>query len=182
MTSETFSYELRIPRDRIGVLVGTSGKIKRIIENETKTSIEIDSKEGEVTITSDDGLKIYVAKEVIRAISRGFNPELALLLLKPDYSLDILSLNDIARNKNDQARIKGRVIGENGKARTIIENLTGAYVCVYGKTVAILGEIEQATTARRAVEMLIKGSPHRNVYKWLERQKKIMARREFFGQ
>lgn len=181
MTPEEFSFEMRVPRDRVGVLVGRQGKIKRRIESETQTSLDIDSKEGIVIISADDGMKIYVAKEIIRAISRGFNPDLAILLLKPDYALEVISLHDIARNKNDQARMKGRVIGEGGKARSVIENLTGAYVVIYGKTIAVLGEIGQVTAARRAVEMLISGSPHRNVYKWLERQKKLATRRELLG-
>lgn len=174
-----FSFELKVPRDRVGVLVGTKGKIKRRIESQTKTKLTVDSKEGIVTITADDGLRIFIAKEVVRAIARGFNPDLALLLLKPDYLLEVISLADASRNKNDQARLKGRIIGEQGKSRHFIEQMTGAYVMVYGKTVAIVGEVEQVTAARKAVEMIIQGSPHRNVYKWLERHKRRAAQQEF---
>ena len=70
-SQDEFRYELRIPKDRIGVLVGPGGQIKRAIEREAKVRLEIDSKEGEVTISSDDGLNIFIAKEVVRAISRG---------------------------------------------------------------------------------------------------------------
>src|SRR3989344_4039289 len=180
-SQDEFRYEMRIPRDRIGVLVGPGGQIKRLIEREAKVRLEIDSKEGEVTISSDDGLNIFIAKEVVRAISRGFNPDLALLLLKPDYAFEAISLIDMIRNKNDLERIKGRVIGEEGKARRVIEDLTGAHISIYGKTIGILGEIEQVTTARRAIEMLVEGSPHRNVYKFLERQHKVQARNEMIG-
>jgi len=182
MTSQEFSYALRIPRDRIGVLVGKEGAIKNRIQQETKTSISIDSQEGEIVVSANDGLSIFVAKDIILAIGRGFNPELALLLLKTDYSLDVISLKDAARNKNDSSRIKGRIIGEKGKTRRILEDMTQAYVVIYGKTISIIGEIQAVIIARKAIEMIIGGSPHRNVYKWLERQKKIQARREFSGE
>lgn len=171
MTSE-FSYELKIPKDRIAVLIGKKGEIKTQIEKETKTKIDVDSKEGDVFITGKDGLGLFVAREVIKAIGRGFNPEIALMLLKPDYALEVISLDNFG-SKNDQLRLKGRIIGKEGKARKIIEELSGAYMCVYGKTVGIVGEVTALTTARKAIEMLLQGSPHRNVYKWLEKQKKL---------
>ncbi len=69
-------------------------------------------------------------------------------------------------------RLKGRVIGEGGRSRKTIEELTGSYISIYGKTICIIGEPEGAPNARRAVESLLKGSPHGNVYKWLEKQRK----------
>jgi len=44
MTNE-YSYELKIPKDRVAVLIGTDGEIKKKIEVETKTQIKIDSKD-----------------------------------------------------------------------------------------------------------------------------------------
>lgn len=172
MTS--FSYEIKIPKDRVAVLIGKNGKVKKQIETETKTGIDVDSKEGDVTIHGQDGLGIYTAKSIVLAISRGFNPEIGFLLLKTDYMLEILNLKEYARSKNDYLRLKGRVIGAEGKARRLIEDITECYVSVYGKTIAIIGEPENLTVARRAVESLLKGSPHSSVYKFLEKQRKKM--------
>jgi len=179
MTS--FNYELKIPRDRIAVLIGKKGETKDLIGVETSTEVDVDSKEGDVTISGEDGLGLYTAKEIIKAIGRGFNPDIALLLLKPDFGLEVISLEQFAPTKNAQLRLKGRLIGKAGKARATIEELSGAYVCVYGKTVSILGGVDSLTIARKAVEMLLTGSPHRNVYKWLEKQKKILRQREMLG-
>jgi ribosomal RNA assembly protein len=48
---------------------------------------------------------------------------------------------------------------------------------VYGKTVAIIGDVAQVDLAREAVAMLVRGSMHRTVYRFLERKRKEMMRR-----
>ena len=173
MASEEFSYELKIPRDRIAVIIGRKGEIKKRLQKLTKIRIQVDSKEGDITISGQDALRLFDAKEVIKAIGRGFNPEVAQLLLKQDYGLEIFNLSDYAKSKNTLNRLRGRVIGSEGKSREIIEHLTGAYLSVYGKTISIIGEIQALSNARTAIEMLLRGSPHRNVYQWLERQARI---------
>lgn len=174
---DEFAYELRIPEERVAVLVGTGGKVKADIENHTDSKLEI-SKDGGVLITGGDALSLFVAKEIARAIGRGFNPHTAMLLLKPDYILEVIDLKEVAgKNKNTLERLKGRVIGTGGKAREEIERLTGTSISVYGKTVAVIGEVEQASIAREAVAMLLSGSMHKTVYQFLERKRREMALR-----
>jgi ribosomal RNA assembly protein len=175
---EEFGYELKIPKDRVAVLIGQKGKTKRHIETITKTKLDIDSKEGDVSIKGKDALGMYSAKEIVKAVGRGFNPEIAQLLVKQDYSFELLSLSDYSKSKNDEKRLKGRVIGEKGKSRNTIEDLTGVYISVYGKTIAIIGEITAVGIARKAVESLLSGSPHANVYKWLEKQRRQIKKKE----
>ena len=178
-----FSYDLKIPRDRIAVLIGTKGEVKREIEEHTHTSIDVDSKEGDITIKGEDALGLYNAREVIKAISRGFNPEFARLLLKGDYALEIVSLGDYGlKEKNQFLRFKGRVIGREGKSRKTIEQLTDTYLVVYGKTIGIIGYPMDVANARKAIESLIGGSPHSHVYKWLEKKRREGKRREIAEQ
>ena len=177
-----FQYELRIPRDRIAVLIGKKGEVKREIEGTTYTTLDIDSQEGDVFITGEDALGLFSAREVIKAIGRGFNPEIALLLLKPDYAYEIITLTDFIKgSKNAMIRIKGRVIGKEGKARSIIEELTECNITVYGKTIGIIGLAENTLLARRAVESLITGSKHANVYKWLEKKRRDLKTAEMLN-
>ena len=63
---------------------------------------------------------------------------------------------------------KGRIIGEGGKARLNIENLTNALITVYGRTVAIIGEPNQLRLAVDAISSLSSGSMHGPVYTKLE--------------
>ena len=177
-TPEEYSYTIKIPKDRIAVLIGVKGKDKKELEDYSSAKIEVDSQEGDVTISGKDAVKLYALREVVKAIARGFNPDTAKLLLKPDYMLEVISLRDYGLdNKNRLKRVKARIIGTQGKARKTIEERTGTFLSVYGKTISILGECNDVANAKRAVELLITGSMHATVYKWLEDQKR-KARKE----
>lgn len=173
-----YLYDLKIPRERIAVLIGRNGEVKQELEEMSGTTLDVDSKEGDVTIKGTDSINMYALKEVIRAIGRGFNPEIARLLMKQDYILEVISLLDHVKHKNHVERVKGRIIGANGKARETIESLTETFICVYGKTIAIIGESSEVMTAKKAIESLIAGSPHSNVYKWLEKNRKIIKQKQ----
>ena len=176
---QEFSYELKVPKDRIAVLIGKDGIIKKELEDETDSKIRIDSKEGDVEIIGKDSIGLFSAKEVIRAISRGFNPEIARLLLKQDYMFEMLDLNDYAKSKNDQIRLKGRVIGSEGKSRNVIEDLTDTHISVYGKTIGIIGLSDNVFIAKQAIESILEGSKHATVFRRLERKKKDLKMMEF---
>ncbi len=175
---EDFIFELKIPKERIAVLIGKKGEIKKQIEESTKTALEIDSKEGDIFITGKDGLAIFSAKQIVRAIGRGFNPDIALLLLKQDYSFEMVDISEYAKSKNSIIRLKGRVIGKDGRSRKTIEKLTDCYISVYGKTISVIGIIEEAQNARKAISNLLKGSNHTNVFRWLENKKRQLRQRE----
>ena len=154
---------IRVPKARIAVIIGEKGETKRRIEKETSTKIIIDSVEGDITIQGDDGLNILIAKNITQAIGRGFNPEVALQLLQDDMAFELMDMSDFARNKHDVKRIKSRVIGSDGQARTMMENLTNTKITVYGKTVGIIGTITKVDVARRALTSLLQGAKHGNV-------------------
>ncbi len=172
--ADEYRYEIKIPKERVAVLIGKSGQVKKDIESAAKIEIDVNSKEGDVFITGNDPLKLFSAKEVIKSIGRGFNPDIAMLLFRQDYMFELINILDFARTKNDIIRMKGRIIGSEGKSRNVIEQLTECYVCVYGKTIGIIGELESVPTARRAIEMLLEGSPHSGVFKFLEKQRRRM--------
>jgi ribosomal RNA assembly protein len=171
--SQEYSYTMKIPKDRIAVLIGVKGAGKKELEGYCKAKISVDSKEGDITLIGADAVKLYELREVVKAIGRGFNPETALTLLKPDYMLEIINLKDYgADNRNKLMRIRSRVIGTGGKARRTIESLTFTSISVYGKTISILGECTEVGNAKKAIELLIQGSMHSSVYKYLEGQRR----------
>ncbi len=175
---EDYIYEVKIPKERIPVVIGTKGSTKKMLEEEMNVKLKIDSHEGDVTIRGKDPLKLYTAKEVITAIGRGFSPENALDLLKQDYSLEIIDIRDYAHTKNALINKRGRVIGEKGRSRKTIEKLTDTKISVYGKTVSIIGRLEDTMTARRAVESLLGQAQHSTVYKMLEKKRAEQKKRE----
>ena len=163
---------ISIPKDRIGVLIGQNGCTKRAIEGKFNVVIDVDSESGLITVTQknkeSNPLAFLRAKEVIMAIGRGFSPEKAFSLFDEDTVLEVINLRDaLGKSEKDIARIKSRIIGEGGKTRKIIEECTGTSICVYGHTVALLGDFEGLSIAREAIEMLIRGKQHSTVYKFL---------------
>lgn len=169
-----FSDQLKIPKDRVAVLIGGKGQIKKEIESSTNIKLNINSVEGDVIIYGDDGLKILMAKNIITAIARGFNPKIAFNLLDEVNSIEVIDIKELLRNKtkNSLVRVRSRLIGKEGKARKLMEKLTKTDISICGKTVSIIGNSENVDIARRAVVNLIRGSKHGNVYSFIEKEKK----------
>lgn len=175
-----YKQELKVPIDRIAVLVGKNGEIKNNLEKKGQVKIDIDSKSGDVFISGEDSLKIYDTKIVIKAIARGFAPEVAFKLFNENYVFEIIDIRDYSGNsKKAQERLKGRVIGTEGKSRKNIEQMTDTKIVIYGKTVGIIGVSENVAIARRAIDSLLSGSPHGNVYKWIDKKVKELIKQKF---
>jgi len=168
---------VRIPKERVGVLVGPDGKVKQKIEKKFTVELDIESESGGVTIMltekARDPSLLFKAKDTVTAIGRGFSPEHAFRLLRNDDNIfDLIDLRLVfGRSESDIRRVKGRIIGANGKTRKLIEELTNASVVVYGHTIGFIGTFERVEVARNAVQMLIDGSQHNTVYKYLQKKR-----------
>jgi len=173
---------VKIPKERVGVLVGPDGRVKQNIEEKLKVELQVDSEGGDVKVLltekAEDPSLLFRAKDVVTAIGRGFSPEQAFRLIRDENAIfDVIDLRIIfGRSESDISRVKGRIIGMNGKTRRIIEELTDANVVVYGHTVGIIGTFEQADAARNAVQMLIDGSQHHAVYKFLANKRRELKK------
>jgi ribosomal RNA assembly protein len=164
---------VKIPQDRIGVLIGAGGETMREIEERAEVRLDIDSEEGSVRIERvGDPVTGLKGPDIVKAIGRGFAPEDALGLLDDDMMLfDVIDIGAASRNKNDLKRLKGRLIGEDGRTRELMEELTGASVTIYGSTLGVIGGPQQVETVREAAEMILEGAPHGSVYSFLERRR-----------
>ena len=169
----------RLPKERVGVAIGPDGEVKREIERRTGAKLTLDGETGEVIIEpGDDPLGAICARDVLNAIARGFSSKRAFLLFDEDVYLEVIDMTDfVGRTDKALVRVKGRVIGEAGKTRRIIEETTGVYMSVYGKTVALIGVPEQLAVAREAIQMLLTGAPHSAVYGFLERKRRETKKR-----
>jgi ribosomal RNA assembly protein len=163
---------IRIPHDRVGVLIGPEGKVKARIEKTFKVSLLIESESGNVEIVLNkdqpDVSIIFTVANIVKAIGRGFSPDRAMLLGNEDIDLSIIDLEEhVWPTHSAQERVKGRIIGREGKSRALIEELTETQMSVYGSTVALIGNIESLPAATEAVMMLIRGKFHKTVYNYL---------------
>jgi len=174
------SLLIKIPKERIGVLVGTEGNVKEYIQRRLPVVLDIDGETGDVTVTLKEGAEdpslLFKARDVVLAIGRGFSPERAFRLLdSEDTMLDVIDLREfLGKSESELRRVRGRIIGKDGKARKMIEELSGALVSVYGHTVAIIGDFDQVNIAREAILKLINGSEHSTVYKFLQKKRQEM--------
>lgn len=167
---------VRIPSRRVGVLVGHEGATLKEIRDRSGVELRIDSESGDVTLDDrkafDPALGFQV-REIVRAIGRGFPPEMAFRLFQEDTYLEVLDIQDyVGKKPNHIARVRARLIGTHGKTRIIIEETTGANMRIEGDTVGILGDIAEVALAKEAVEMIITGAPHSAVYKMLEHRRR----------
>lgn len=172
---------LRIPKSRIAVVIGPEGSIKRQLEKTTKISISIDSNDGlvilEATDDCEDPLAVWKARDIVRAIGRGFSPQRAFSLLDDDIYLRIINLEEFGNTPNQIRRLKGRVIGQGGKTRRNIEELTDTYVAIMGNTISVIGEADNQQVAVNAIVRLLRGAEHSTVNRYLNTQRRKMKKR-----
>ena len=163
---------VRIAADRVGALIGKSGETKKMLQNVSSLDLNV-SKDGVVVIdetgTGDPLMELKMAA-VIKAIGRGFNPDKALRLMEDDEYLEVIDLKEHVSDKQIK-RVRGRLIGREGKTRKIIEDLTLCDMIIYGNTVGLIGNSISLPVAKHAVDMLINGSEHSSVYGYLEGQR-----------
>ncbi len=167
----SFEQVVRVPLDRVAAVIGKGGESKKQLEESCHVSLEVDGETGEVTVRSSSPEEgdPFKALTVVEAIGRGFSPQRALRLLEAETVLEVMDLRDFGKSDNSLERIRGRIIGLKGKSRRVIEELTKCQVSVYGRTVAIIGDVSEAKLAKEAISMLASGSRHRSVYNMLQR-------------
>src|SRR5581483_6767000 len=169
----SFQYNIKLPRERIAVLIGKGGRVKQEIEKRCGVAIEIDSESGDALITGEksvEQMEMFKAVEIISAISRGFSPQRAMRLLdEKEMLFQQIDLRDYTgRSSSALERVKGRIIGEGGKSRRTIEELSGVSLSVYGHTVSLIGTYHEVRLATDAIDMLCRGSMHKGVYNMLQ--------------
>jgi len=173
---EQFRLILHIPEERIPVVIGNKGKTKIKICKMCNAEIEVESKTGQIIIGSTtknfDENGALKARDIINAISNGFSPERAFRILDDESLLQVLDLRNFTTSTNSTNRIKGRIIGEKGKARKNIEELTNTFISIYGHTVSFIGNYEETMLALDAIMLLINGRSHKTVYEMLYQAKR----------
>ena len=178
MTFDGIFKTVRVPRDRIGSIVGKSGQVKTEIESKCNVYLDVDGETGDVSIKLKDKNSllqsgIFKASEIILAISKGFSPHRAFRLLSDECILQLVDLREYSgKSLNSLDRIKSRLIGQNGKFRKNLEDFSGSDISIYGHFAGFIGTFDENALALNAVLMLCKGSSHKSVYHMLEEHKR----------
>jgi ribosomal RNA assembly protein len=159
---------VRIPEERLKILK-KERKLKDQLERFSDSKISFDEY---VQIDTEDALQLLRVKEVIKAFGRGFDFETALNLLDEQFYLEIIEIRNFSgKSEARMGTLRGRVIGSEGKSKNIIEKYTETKIAIYGKTISIIGRWDGVIKAKQVVEMLLNGSSHNSVYRFLENRK-----------
>lgn len=159
---------VRIPQDRVAVLIGSNGETKRMLERTSGAKLSVD-REGLVEISAKEPYVEFKMRDVVKAIGRGFSPDDALALMRDEQYFEVINLKEMLDSDKARDRQKGRIIGEEGKMKSMLEECSGAKVRIYGNTVAFLGQLDEVTLAAAAANKLLEGKSHSFVHSFLQK-------------
>lgn len=165
--------EIRVPEERVGVVIGSGGDTKQDIEKMTQCDLEINDN---VVKIDGDAFDELTAEKIVKALGRGFSPERAINLVEEDVTFHMLDIKRFEETKNGRERIKGRVIGKDGETRRHIEKETNTEISVYGSTIGFIGKAQNIEIALEAVRMLLNGATHTTAYTYIEQNQSKIAR------
>lgn len=153
-----------IPKARI-VRLSAKRELLEKLEHYSECKLILNNDENCIDLMGKDALSEYIAKDIVFAYGRGFDPYIAAKLKNDEYYLKVIDIRDYTRNSGRIKRIKSRLIGARGKAKLNMEDISSGYISIYGDTISIIGTTEQIRVAQIAAETIIKGGSHKLAYK-----------------
>jgi len=159
----------------ISLVLEKPEKIKKIIKRvETKLEVKIDYAGNLFKIRGGE-YNEFLGQEILKAVDFGFDVEDALLLMKEEYSFQILNIKEHT-NKNNLEPIRARIIGANGRAKGTIEELTGSVIVVNVNQVGMIVSSEHLSQVVQSIISLIHGAKHANIFAYLEKQNSLLKK------
>lgn len=157
------------------LIVENMRRVKKAVpEIEEKIKIKVSFGKGSISVRGSE-FNEFLAEEVIRAVDFGFRIDDALLLKNEKFNLEFIDIKGHTHRKNLKD-VRARVIGRDGKARKTIEKLTGAVIVINANDVGVIVDNIHLDSVIQAIESLIRGAKHGNVFAYLEGQNVSRAR------
>lgn len=151
------------------VPVQNLNKIKKAVPAiENKIKIKVGFIKNGVSLKGNE-LNEFLTEKIVQAVDFGFHVQDALLLSNEDFVLEFIEVKEHTRRKNLKD-VRARIIGTNGKARKTIENLTGSVIVIQENTIGVIVDADHLDSTIQAIESLIQGAKHGNVFSYLEKQ------------
>jgi KH domain-containing protein len=144
-------------------------KVKKavpVIENGVKVNFSFGK--DRVTIKGSE-MNEFLVEKIVQAVDFGFDVEDALLLTDDKFVLEFINIKEHTRRKNLK-EVRARVIGTSGKAKKTIENLTGSVITIQSNMVGLIVDADHLDATVQAIESLIQGAKHGNIFAYLEKQ------------
>jgi ribosomal RNA assembly protein len=142
-------------------------KSKGNLQRELNVTLDINGKEISISGSPEEE---YIAEKVIEALDFGFPFASALDIKKDDFIFETMNIKEYSNQKNFE-RVRGRIIGKDGKTLRTISNLSDCHIELLGNKLGIIGYSENIRKVEEACKILIKGSKQANVYAYLEKHR-----------
>lgn len=163
--------QMLIPTKRAELLKGE--KLFNSVRQRLGCKIEIVDEN--VLLIEGEALNEYNAGVVLQAFARGFEFETACKLLGDENFFESVDMKQIFKNEDQIKRIKARIIGSDGKTKSYVQSVSGAYLVIYGDTVSMIGSVNEIKIARAAIDILLAGGTHKNAYAIMEKARRRLG-------
>ncbi len=164
-----------IPKERIRRLFDKKDMMDRICK---ACNCKLFLEDGEAVRIEGAAYDEFVARNIVHAFGRGFDVDIACRLANSEYYFSAIDLEQIFGNEKRIKQVKARIIGENGRTKRYIEQVSATRISVYGNTVGFIGKVEDIREAEVAVNTLIDGGTHRLAYKKMETEHRKNMQKE----
>jgi ribosomal RNA assembly protein len=150
--------------------------LKKFLEEK---GIKYSKKENKIIVYSEDFYFLYKFDKFIKCLKAGFDINISKNILYNDWDLIEIDLKQVFEKKvNHMIRIKGRLIGERGKALKEISTRTNSYIIIKDRYVYILGDSISLKAAYEGIKRLVRGEKHEHVYEFLDKYRKDLENKE----
>jgi RNA-binding protein PNO1 len=163
-------HRIRVPAHRYTPLKQSWNDICDPIVKHMRLQIKFNPKQRCVELrTSPDTTMsgaMQKAHDFVRAFMLGFEIKDAIALLRLDnLYIDSFEIKDVKTLHGEHlARAKGRIAGQGGKTKFVIENATKTRIVLADNYIHVFGSFTNIKTAKSALVRLIMGSPPSKIF------------------
>ena len=168
------AYQYEIERKDLSQIA-----VEKLLKWLSKHNIKFLKTDQKIVVQHDDYFFIYRFDKVISAIRVGFKFEDAIKIITEDWEYLMIDVKRAAEKKaNHLLRMLSRVIGEKGKAKNKLGELTKAKIIIDDRFVHILGDKISSQAAYESIRKLIRGSPHSSVFNFAVSYRRHLKNKE----
>jgi ribosomal RNA assembly protein len=142
------------------------------IERYAYSTIQIDEAAGSLIIKGKDNKSdVLKVRDFVIALDNCVDENIAKEILKKDLMLYLIDLKDIV-SKDEVKRIMARIIGEGGKIKAKISEITGCHITINDSRILLIGNFDEVEYAKQAIQIIVDGSPFARLFKYLDKVKR----------
>ena len=142
-------------------------------------NIKYNKDKNKIIVYYEDFYFLYKFDKFVKGLKAGFDIKKLLNILDNDWDILEIDLKLIFEKKiNHIIRIKGRIIGEEGKVLEELKKRTNADIIIKDKYIYILGDNVSLQSAYEGIKRIIKGEKHGTVFNYLDKYIKDLKNKD----